>query len=312
MSSYIPLRKVIIASLCLCGLLLGSGSRQVGAQAKATASLPALIAALADGPIQIRPTALPQGAISAPSAAQAAQQAVGIPFKATQARSVTITDRENLSRLVHGLPCWLLPSYQPITLLPPHGPPRRETMYAIVNARTGLLLEAFTTPRAAWWRRVNLTNETLLQDLSTQLHGVKVVPATAPPRVSLASAYPFLHSKHNKTDLSISGADQIIARHFIYTDFSQKVKTNTPRGPHYRLRIFQRPVWYISREGLNSPFMGSVPAMVSPMSGKTQKMRLPRTEELNDISDSTTGELYETLEYRSGLLKESCSMTDTV
>lgn len=49
------------------------------------ASLPSLIAALSDGPLQVRPAVHLRGAVTAQAAANAANKAVGINFQAAQA-----------------------------------------------------------------------------------------------------------------------------------------------------------------------------------------------------------------------------------
>lgn len=278
-------------AILACALLLGASGPRVGAQA-----LPALIAALADGPIQIRPIVLPRQTAPARAAVRAARRAVGVPFRVARAWPVSVTDHEDLSGQLTHTACWLLASSRPFPLGVPGHVPRRETIYAVVEARTGLFREAFTKPRAAWWRRLTPINGALIH----QLHGLdgtpgaEAVPATEPPRLPLPGA------ARSHTFLPVAArADQLIARCFVYTDFSLEKLTNTPRGPQYKPRMDRQPVWYISMEGLNSPWRGSV---LPPIPGhKTQTPHLPRTEELNEIISSASGEEYEVSEYRSGL-----------
>ena len=156
------MKALVYCVSALLGVLLLS-SQRAEAQSRVPASLTALIAALSDGPIQVHPAVLPKGAVSAEAAAQAAQASVGATFCKAQAWPVAFTDRENLSRPGTDLPCWLLASSKPFTL--PLGDEfaakaalRRETLYAVINARTGIIMEAFSKPRAAWWRRVVVTN----------------------------------------------------------------------------------------------------------------------------------------------------------
>lgn len=283
--------KTIALAATACALLLGASGPRAGAQ-----SLPALITALADGPIQLRPVVLPRQSVPARAAVRAARRAIGVPFSVARAWPVSVKDREDLSGQLTHTACWLLASSRPFPLGVPGHVPRRETMYAVVEARTGLFREAFTKPRATWWRRLTPING----DLIRHLHGLdgapgtEAVPATEPPRLPLPGTV------RSPTCLPAAArADQLVARYFVYTDFDWKKLTNTPHGPQYELRIARQPVWYISMEGLNMPFVGPVPP--PPPGQKMKTPPLPRTEELNEIISSTSGEEYETSQYRSGL-----------
>lgn len=286
------MRKTTLLTFCLSALLLGPGSRTRSAPTSTAAALPALIAALADGPIQVRAGTLPPDAVPARAAVRAARRAIGLAFDVSQAQPVTLTDRENLSRPPRDLPCWLVPSVEKLRLLSESGTPGRETLFAVVDAGTGLFVEAFTRPRAPWWRRISPTNEALLVSLGSRSRflGVAATPAGAPPRRSLATALHYVRADQRPGEFMAGRGDQLVARFLVYTDF------NSSKGN--KLQILRQPVWYVSSEGLGLPFMGSVPA---PMPGHTEVIRLPRTEELNDIVNAMTGENYGTLEYRSGL-----------
>ncbi len=294
------LRNTFMSLAPMCSLLLGLIGLPANAQTNTIISLPSLVAALADGPIQISPAVLPAKAVSAQTAAQAARQAVGIPFDPTQAWPVTITDQEDLSRHLHNSPCWLLPTSKPVQFRSPDRPSRMETIYAVVDVRSGLFREAFTKPRTAWWRRVTPINAALLQSLGGE-YGHKAISAIKAPQLPLSGLFHYSGAKQRLQSFAVPSLaarmDQLIARSFLYTDFGFKKLTNTPHGPQYKLHIVRQPVWYISWEGLNMPFVGSVPP---PMLGQAMPP-LPRTEELNDIINSNTGELYGTLEYRSDL-----------
>lgn len=289
------------------GLLLSSP--QAKAQVKTAASLPALIRALSDGPIQVHSAVLPKGVVSAEAAVQAAQKSIGVPFSKAQAWPVAFTDSENLSRPGTNLPCWLLASSQHFTLpladeFAAKGALRRETLYAVINARTGIIIEAFSKPRVAWWRRVVVTNEAHVLEMNKQAQ--TAFPAIVPPRLPLARPFAPSASEHSRdlTERFGGRADQFISRYFVFTDLSSKM-LHTPGSTEFQYEFIHQPVWYLCLDGLNTPIGGPVmlpaPSLPPPMSyEKPGTVPFPRQEECSTAVNAATGECFSTSLSRNG------------
>ena len=290
-------------SALLSSFLLNSP--QAKAHDTPAVSLTALRAALSDGPIQVPPAVLPKGAVSAEAAVQAAQQSVGVPFSKAQAWPVTFTDTENLSRPGTNLPCWLLASSQHFTLpladeFAPKGTLRRDTLYAVINARTGVIVEAFSKPRVAWWRRVVVTNKAFVLEMNKQ--DQTAFPAVVPPRLPLAKPFaPSASQPSRDLTANFGGrADQFIARYFIYTDLSSKM-LHTPGSTDFQYEFIHQPVWYLCLDGLNTPLGGPVMLSAPPMPPhENGTVPIPRQEELSTAVNAVTGDCYSTLLSRDG------------
>lgn len=291
---------------CLAFLYFLTMQREcyAGSPARTTA-LPALMAALSDGPIQVRPAALPPGSISAASAAQAAQTSIGVRYSRAHAWPVLFTDHENLSRPAPKLPCWLVASSQPFTLpladeFALRGTLRRETLYVVINARTGIIIEAFSKPRVAWWRRVVVTNEAFVLEANKQEQ--TAFPAIMPPRLPLARPFAPSASDHSH-DLTAhlrGRADQFIARYFVYTDLSSKM-LHTPGSTDFQYEFLRQPVWDLCLDGLNTPIGESVKLFAPSLPPhENGTVPFPRQEELSTIINAATGESFDTQVSRSG------------
>lgn len=307
--SYTTAPKTAVSHLViLCSLATQKGC-YTEPPARPAVSLPALIAALSDGPIQIHPATLPQRSVSAAIAAQAAQTSIGVRYSKARAWPVAFTDRENLSRPGVNLLCWLLASSQPFTLplaneFAPKRTLRRETLYVVINARTGVIVEAFSKPRVAWWRRVLVTNEAHV--LETNKQDQTAFPAIVPPRLPLAR--PFAPSASDRSpDLTArfgGREDQVIARYFVFTDLGSKM-LHIPGSTEFQYEFIHQPVWYLCLDGLNTPIGGPVmlPALSLPppmFYEKPGSVRIPRSEELSTAINAATGDCFSTLLSRNG------------
>ncbi len=294
---------VYCVSALLGGLLLSSP--QAKAHDTPAVSLTALRAALFDGPIQVPPAVLPKGAVSAEAAVQAAQKSIGVPFSRAQAWPVAFSDRENLSRPGTNLPCWLLASSQHFTLpladeFASKGTLRRETLYAVINARTGIIVEAFSKPRVAWWRRVVVTNKAFVHEMNYQLQ--TAFPAIVPPRLPLARPFAPSASQHSRDLTANFGgrADQFIARYFVFTDLSSKM-LHTPGSTDFQYEFIHQPVWYLCLDGLNTPIGGPVMLSAPPMPPhENGTVPFPRQEECVTAINAATGKNYSVMVWRNG------------
>lgn len=294
---------VYCISALLSGFLLSSP--QAKAQGTSAVSLSALKTALSDGPIQVHPAVLPKGTVSAGAAVQAAQKSIGVPFGKAQAWPVAFTDRENLSRPGTNLPCWLLASSQHFTLpladeFAAKGALRRETLYAVINAQTGIIIEAFSKPRVAWWRRVVVTNEAYV--LETNKQDQTAFPAIVPPRLPLARPFAPSASDHSRdlTERFGGRADQFIARYFVFTDLGSKM-LHTPGSTEFQNEFIHQPVWYLYLDGLNTPIGGPVMISAPPMPPhENGTVPFPRQEELSTAINAATGACFSTSLSRSG------------
>ncbi len=259
-------------------------------------ALSRLIRSLGAGPIRVRSAELGKGAVSEEGAVKAAKQAVGAAGPPEKAWRVAVTDREFMSGLVDDKPCWLL--YYPGAVSLPLSFEGNETrtlsLYVVVDAASGRPWEAFTEPEAPWWERVKKKNGDVVRAYADRSDEATADPH--PPGVPLlrllnarAQAFPDLPAGNEYG--AQRKAQQVIARHFLYTT-AIDTEERTEKGVR-RFRSHDRePVWTIEFDGVKLPPPVGPPrtdADLTPEGLKTRAAVRPNVERIDAMWDATSG-----------------------
>lgn len=303
--------------LCRVSLLYLAMASCAGFAAPCAAelTLPTLMAVLGDGPIRVKSSVALRSGVSAETARETARRSIGIAFGA--AWPVLFTDQENLTGMLRKRSCWLLRSVHPVLLTVRCKTPRTAFLFTAVDAQTGLIWEAFTAPTDPWWQRETLKNADLVKSLGAGIPAItqgrydkstdgggylQAEPATVPPRVSLDGVFRFAAGNtssgqpHGLLDIpyvgaATTGAQQVIVRYLVFTDYGSRTLINTKTGQKEKLTTDHQPVWWIFVEGLHAPFTGPRPFSAHPQP-------MPNVEEGYCLYNAVTGKLIESGGYR--------------
>ena len=305
------MKLYVVFVLCL----LTASNAVITAPCLADSTLHILITALGNGPIQVESDTASHKWILAGTARKAARSSIGIAYGT--AWPVLFTDQENLTGVLRSRPCWLLRSVYPVLLTARSKTPRTAFLFTVVDARTGLVWEAFTAPTGPWWQRETLKNAALVKNLGAGIPAItqgrydkstdgggylQAKPATVPPRISLNGVFPFAAGNtssgrlHGLLDTfyvgaATTGAQQVIVRYFVFTDYGSRTLINTKTGQKEKLTTNHQPVWWIFLEGLHAPFTGPRPYSAHPQP-------MPNVEEGYCLYNAVSGKLIESGGYR--------------
>lgn len=245
-----------------------------------------LMSKLRGGPIELKPYTGTEAMVSMGTATENARQATGIPVQSERAWKTVITDREFMGGWLKAKPCWLLQCEA--SPFRDQGSAPKQVLFVVMDGKTGLFWEAFTASEYPWWKRVKVKNKAVIKRFEAwgQVSNI----AQSPPAIDAARAVEVV-VRDGFSGPYFEKAQQVIVRHFRYTTRDEGTQTDDGK---IIPRIRDHPVWYITLEGINSPFTGPVPA---PLPGD-KPVRQPNIEEVNVVVSAVTGELLESGTYR--------------
>lgn len=244
-----------------------------------------------DGPIEIHFLKESTSPLEQDKAIQIANQCAGLKTDSNRIWAAVVTDHEYMGGLLKDRSCWLIEYKDALTLPTDEEKERRVTLYVVVDAETETCWEAFTAPKEAWWKRVSFKDAEVVQRFKDWYE--QAIPANDLPSLPLARALQLLVQQKFLTS-DIAKSEQIIARHFNYTTGGEGAGIKRVDGLSIVPGIKDQPIWYISLEGINSPFRGSVP----PPNPGEAPIKVPDTEEINVAINGVTGELISVGSYR--------------